>query len=277
MSESQARVALITGASRGIGAYLAQELWNIADIVVICARQIDGLNKTAIEIEHRGGTAHPVAVDLCQKSDRLRLLEVIDNLGTLDVVIHNAGVEYAMAFEEQSHEQIHRQLDLNAVVPIALTRHILPRFRERGYGRMVFISSMSGKSPTPYNSVYSATKYALNGFVASLALELSETDIHVGVVCPSFVADAGMWADTGVKAPPLMKEVPLQKVCAAVQTILDCRKTEVLVTPTPVRPLLALYILFPSLGPWLLKRLGVWAVLQKRRRIVEGEHGHNHQ
>ena len=138
---------------------------------------------------------------------------------------------------------------------------------------MVYISSMSGKSPTPYNAIYSATKYALNGFVASLALELEGSGVHVGTVCPSFVADAGMWADSGVQAPALMKEVPLNQVLKAVKTVLSGSTTEVLVTPSPIRPLLALYALFPRLGPWLLKKLGVWAALERRQAVAHALHG----
>ena len=275
MSEKRASVAVITGASRGIGAYLAAELWDMADIIVICARQIEGLLKTASVIEQRGGKAHPLALDLCQEADQNALLETVEALGDLDIVIHNAGIEIAMAFEQQSELQIRRQLELNTAVPIVLTHRILPLMKKRGTGRIVFISSMSGKSPTPYNSIYAASKYALNGFVASLALELEGSGVHVGTVCPSFVADAGMWADSGVQAPALMKEVPLSKVLSAVKHVLSAKSTEVLVTPSPIRPLLALYALFPSLGPWLLKRLGVWAALDRRQKVAQSLHGSN--
>lgn len=272
MTNKRERIAVVTGASRGIGAYLAAELWDMADIIVICARELSGLLKTAGEIEKRGGRAHPMALDLCLESDQEKLLDGVRALGDLDIVIHNAGIEMAMAFERQSEAQVRKQLELNTMVPLVLTHRILPLMRERDAGRMVFISSMSGKSPTPFNSVYSASKYALNGFVASLALELKGSGIHVGTVCPSFVADAGMWADTGVKAPALMKEVPLSKVLSAVRRVLAAEATEVLVTPSPIRPLLALYALFPSLGPWLLQKLGVWAVLEHREQVALRQH-----
>lgn len=273
MSARRERIAVVTGASRGIGSYLAAELWDVADIIVLCARNKEGLLQTAQNIEAQGGRAHILPLDLCQEADQNRLLEVVDSLGDLEIVIHNAGVEIAMAFEQQSEPQIQRQLSLNATVPILLTHRMLPGMRGRGLGKMVYISSMSGKSPTPYNAIYSATKYALNGFVASLALELEGSGVHVGTVCPSFVADAGMWADSGVQAPALMKEVPLNQVLKAVKTVLSGSTTEVLVTPSPIRPLLALYALFPRLGPWLLKRLGVWAALERRQVVAHSLHG----
>ena len=277
MSARRERIAVVTGASRGIGAYLAAELWDEADIIVICARNKEGLLQTAQNIEARGGRAHILPLDLCQETDQNRLLEVVDSLGDLEIVIHNAGVEIAMAFEQQSEAQIQQQLSLNSTVPIILTHRMLSGMRRRGRGKMVYISSMSGKSPTPYNAIYSATKYALNGFVASLALELEGSGVHVGTVCPSFVADAGMWANSGVQAPALMKEVPLSQVLIAVKKVLSCSATEVLVTPSPIRPLLALYALFPRLGPWLLKRLGVWAALERRQAVALTLHGKESQ
>lgn len=272
MSTRREKIAVVTGASRGIGAYLATELWNVADIIVICARKREGLLQTAHHIEQRGGRAHILPLDLCREADQKHLLDVVDSLGDLDIVIHNAGMEIAMAFEQQNEAQIQQQLLLNATVPILLTHRILPGMKSRGNGRLVFISSMSGKSPTPFNSIYSATKFALNGFVASLALELEGSGVHVGTVCPSFVADAGMWADSGVQAPVLMKAVPLSKVLKGVNQVLSKSATEVLVTPSPIRPLLALYALFPRLGPWLLKRLGVWAALERRQTVAQAVH-----
>lgn len=241
-------LALVTGASRGIGAYLAQQLFREADIIILCARSREGLLQTASKIEQLGGTPHCIVGDLCDSEHRKEIIRKVSEMGTLRIIIHNAGVEYAMAFREQSTTQIKAQLELNVHAPILLTHGFLPLLLEQDYGRIVFISSMSGKSPTPYNSIYSASKFAINGFVGSTTLELKGTGVHMGVVCPSFVAEVGMWADTGVKAPAMMREVSLKKVLKGVRQILDARSHEALVTPTPVRPLLALYALFPSLG-----------------------------
>jgi len=81
-----------------------------------------------------------------------------------------------------------------------------------------------------------------------------------------------MWADTGLAAPSLMQEVSLQQVLQAVQQVITQQKTEVLVTPTPVRPLLAIYAIFPSLGAWLLRRMGIWSTLQKRADFARQKH-----
>jgi short-subunit dehydrogenase len=140
----------------------------------------------------------------------------------------------------------------------------------RKRGAVVVVSSMSGKSPTPYNSIYAATKHGINGFVGSLRLELEGSGVHVGVVCPSFVAESGMWADTGVKAPALLREVPLEKVVDGVMKAL-AGQGEVLVTPGPIRPLLALADLWPSAGTRLVRGLGVLEVLKQRAEVVQAK------
>src|SRR5205823_6599664 len=159
-------------------------------------------------------------------------------------LVNNAGIEIPVRVVEQTDEEVAQQLDTNLIAPIDLTRRVLPQMIARRAGVIVNISSMSGKSPTPFNSIYASTKYAINGFTASLAMELEGSGVHAGVVCPSFVADAGMWADTGVRAPKLMREVAPAKVAQAVLKVIR-GAGEVLVTPGPVRPLLALRELFP--------------------------------
>ena len=138
------------------------------------------------------------------------------------------------------------QLLTNLAAPIELTRLVLPGMLERRRGAIVNVSSMSGKVATPYNAIYAATKHGLNGFTKSLRLELQGSGVHVGVVCPSFVADTGMWADTGQRAPALMREVKPEKVVRAVFAVLN-GAGEVLVTPGPIRPLLVLREMFPSI------------------------------
>ncbi len=122
---------------------------------------------------------------------------------------------------------------------------------------------MSGKGATPFNSVYAATKHGLNGLSSSLDMELHGTGVHVGVVCPSFVADAGMWADTGQAAPAALREVPPERVVRAVLKVIR-GEGEVLVTPTPMRPLLALRALAPRIEGPLLRAMGIAKVLAAR-------------
>lgn len=260
------RVVVVTGASRGIGVVIAEDLAADGGVIVLSARDEAGLKATAAKVEARGARAVVVPGDLTRPEDRARLLEAAQALGSVDILINNAGLEIAVAVLDQTEQSVERQVALNLLAPIHLTRAFLPGMIAAGRGAVVMISSMSGKSPTPYNAIYAATKYGINGFTASLRIELEGTGVHVGVVCPSFVKDAGMWSDSGVPAPAMMKEVSLEAVARGVRKVLGGR-SEVLVTPTPVRPMLALGQFFPSIDGTALRWLGVLDALKERARV----------
>lgn len=264
-------VIVLTGASRGLGALIARAFAGRGHLV-LAARDAAGLEAVAADVRAAGGQATPVVCDVSRAEDRARLVAAADAAGPVEVLINNAGIEIPVAVLDQRDDDVVRQLDVNLLAPIQLTRALLPGMVARKRGAVVMISSMSGKSPTPYNAIYTATKHGLNGFTASLRIELLGTGVHAGVVCPSFVAEAGMWADTGVKAPALMREVPPDRVVAAVQRVAD-GAAEVLVTPGPVRPLLAIGQLFPSLDAFMLRRIGVLDALRRRAVAVADQRG----
>ncbi len=259
------RRILITGASRGLGAHIARGLAGAGVELVLSARELAALAETAKACEALGAKVSCLAADLTQAADRAMLIE---RAGELDVLINNAGVEIPRRLIDQTDEQVDAQLLTNIHAPIDLTRRVLPGMLARGRGTIVNVSSMSGKSPTPYNSIYAASKHALNGFTSSLAIELLGTGVHVGVVCPSFVADAGMWARTGLRAPAALREVSLAKVVKGVWAVLGGAR-EVLVTPMPIRPMLALAQLFPGLDAPVLRSMGVLRILAARAESSE--------
>ncbi len=261
------RVVIVTGASRSIGAAIAVDLARDSSTLVLAARDERGLETTADQVRKAGGRAVIVKCDVTSEADREKLVIAAECEGPIDVLVNNAGVEVPIPVVEQSVEDVERQLHVNLHAPILLTQRVLPAMIVRGKGSIVIVSSMSGKSATPFNSIYAATKHGLNGFVSSLRFELEGTGVQAGVVCPGFVAEFGMWADTGVKAPALLKEVSPKKVVAAVRKVLAGHE-EVLVTPGPVRPLLALSELFPSSRPVVLRSLGVVDALKKRSEVV---------
>lgn len=264
---SEREIVVVTGASRGIGAVIAEDLARDGRALVLAARDGAGLQATAAKVEAAGGAALIVPCDLSQPEGRQRLLAEAEALGPVAALINNAGLEVAIAAIDQTDREVEQQITLNLTVPIHLSRAFLPGMIARKRGCIVMISSMSGKSPTPYNAVYSATKYGINGFTASLRLELDGTGVHAGVVCPGFVADAGMWSDTGVAAPALMKEVRPAAVAAGVRRVL-AGASEVLVTAAPVRPMLALGQIFPNIDRLALRALGVTEALKKRAEVV---------
>lgn len=262
MASLAGRRVVLTGASRGIGAALAEALAAEGADQLLVARDHEGLNQTALRVRAKGAQAQVCAADLTVPHDRARVVEAA---GEVDVVVHNAGVEVPLAVVDQRDADVDRQLQVNLVAPIALTRALVPGMVARGRGSVVVISSMSGKSPTPYNAIYTATKFGINGFIATLRLELAGTGVHAGVVCPSFVAGAGMWADSGATAPALLGEVSIAAVVRGTLRAIG-GAPEVLVTPVPLRPLLALNQLFPKLDGWVLRWIGVDRTLQERAR-----------
>lgn len=260
-------VVVLTGASRGLGEWIAKDLGRAGAQLVLSARDTAGLERVAAAVRAEGGQATLVPCDVSRAEDRARLVAAAEAMGPVEALINNAGIEIAVAVMDQREDDIDRQLGINLAAPIHLTRAFVPAMTKRRRGAVVMISSMSGKSPTPYNAIYAATKHGLNGFTSSLRIELRGTGVHAGVVCPSFVSEAGMWSDTGLKAPAAIKEVSPQKVVAAVRRVLD-GEAEVLVTPGPMRPLLAIGQLFPSLDEKMLRWLGVLDTMKQRAEVV---------
>ena len=254
---------LLTGASRGIGVHIAQALAERGAKLVLTARSPDALAETAARCEAAGASVTIVAADLRAPEDRARLIEAA---AAPDVLINNAGVEFPKRLVAQTDAEIAAQLELNLGVPIDLTRRALPAMLARGSGTVVNISSMSGKGATPFNSIYAATKYGLNGWTQSLRIELLGTGVHVGVVCPGFV-EAGMWQRTGLDAPAGLRAVSPHKVAGAVLKVIGGHP-EVLVTPGPIRPFLALRELFPRMEAKALKLMGVLDTLRERDAIA---------
>jgi short-subunit dehydrogenase len=265
---SSHRSILLTGASRGLGVAIANDLARDGARLLLTARDAAALDETWRRVNEAGGSAQVVAADLATPEGRAALLAAVAEFGRLDAAIFNAGVEIPVAFAEQTEADIVAQIRLNLESPLLLARALLPAMIERRAGALAFIASMSGKSPTPYNAVYTATKHGLVGLVSSLRIELEGTGVTAGVVCPSFVADAGMWASTGVKAPRAMREVPLAAVNDGVRAVL-AGAGEVLVTPGPVRPLLAIAQLIPSLQGRVLHAMGVLDALKQRAEVTK--------
>jgi short-subunit dehydrogenase len=269
-ADLKGKVVLLTGASGGIGGAIARAMAMEKAILILAGRNRENLTRIAEAVTAAGGRAVLAAGDVCNDIDREAMIAIAEAEGPIEVLINNAGVEIPVAILDQTSAEIHQQLRVNMLAPILLTRQVLPKMLNRSRGIVVMVSSMAGKSPTPYDSVYSATKFGLNGFTASLRFELSGSGVHLGTVCPGFVSDAGMWAATGMKAPALFPEVSMAKVVAGVWKVL-AGKEEVIVAPGPVRPMLALAELFPSAQAPVMRLLGVEDTMKKRAKIVQGK------
>ena len=261
------RVVVVTGASRGIGRVIAADLARDGGTMILAARDEAGLAATAALVETAGAKAAIVACDVSLAADRARLSAAAYAQGEVDLLVNNAGIEICLPVIDQTDEDVERQVEVNLVGPMQLTRAFVPHMIANGRGAVVMISSVSGKAPTPYNAIYAATKYAINGFTASLRIELEGTGVTAGVVCPGFVKGTGMWSDLQLKTPALMPEVDPALVARAVRRVAG-GAAEVIVTRAPMRPIFALAQLFPSWPGASMRRTGVLEVLQARATVV---------
>jgi short-subunit dehydrogenase len=150
----------------------------------------------------------------------------------------------------------------NLVAPMRLTRKALPGMIARGRGHVVNVASLAGLSVTAFNEIYSASKFGLVGFTRALRASLQQdgSPVSASAVCPGFVVGEGMFADqqrdAGVQPPRLIGFTTPEKVADAVVRAVERDLPEVVVNPGPMRPLLALGLLFPRLSEWLAPRIG---------------------
>ena len=179
---------LVTGASRGIGAALATEYARRGATVSMAARSGDVLEQRAQEI---GG--HAVVCDLLDPGQVDDLIgRVESDVGPVDVLVNNAGLETIQTFHASEPATIRDVIRLNLEVPIVLTRLVLPTMLERRRGHLVYLSSLAATGGFPGLTVYSGTKAGVNNFVAALRMELKHTPISTTVVAPGPV-DTEMW------------------------------------------------------------------------------------
>jgi short-subunit dehydrogenase len=175
-----AEVALVTGASSGIGAEFARGLGKRGYELVLVARRRDRLEALAAEV---GGVAHVVECDLVENA--LDLPRRVGELGVdVDLLVNNAGFGTWGRFVELDLERELAQIRLNCETVVALTRSFLPGMVERGRGGVITVASTAGMQPLPYEAVYSATKAFARSFTSALRAELRGTGVRVLTVNP---------------------------------------------------------------------------------------------
>jgi NAD(P)-dependent dehydrogenase (short-subunit alcohol dehydrogenase family) len=179
MAVETGRVALVTGASSGIGAAAARALLGAGFTVYGTSRkaaageQRDGMTFLPLDVTDDGSVAGAVR-------------EVLDRSGRIDVLVNNAGVGTAGAAEESSMEQARALFETNLFGAIRMTRAVLPHMREQGGGRIINVSSVVGFLPAPFMALYSATKHAIEGYSESLDHEVREYGVRVLLVEPAY-------------------------------------------------------------------------------------------
>ncbi|MCX6035415.1 MAG: SDR family oxidoreductase, partial [Chloroflexi bacterium] len=177
------KLAVITGASSGIGEATARKLAAQGLRVVLVARRADRLETLAGEIRQGGGQAYTITADLMQESDRSHLFqEVTERYGDVDILVNNAGLGWYGYGSDMSWKTAWEMLQVNVEAVVQLTIGFLGRMRLRNAGHIINVGSISGSIPSQGIALYGATKSFLDNFTTALYRELTGTRVHVSVV-----------------------------------------------------------------------------------------------
>jgi 3-oxoacyl-[acyl-carrier protein] reductase len=195
MGKLTGKVAVVTGAAKGIGAEIARELAaEGATVVVDYAMSRDGADKVVEQIVAGGGQALAVQADVAKSADVERLFaEASRAFGPIDVLVNNAGVYQFGRIEEVTEEEFHRHFNINVLSVLLATRETLKHFRPEG-GSIVNLGSVVTRLAPPEAAVYVATKSAIDGITRVLAKELGPRKIRVNSVSPGIVETEGTHA-----------------------------------------------------------------------------------
>lgn len=182
------RIVVITGASSGIGRALALEFSGRGDVVVLGARREEELKALSHEIEKNGGEAIYNITDVTREKDCQQLIDLaLQKYGRLDVLINNAGISMRALFRDASVDVIKKLMDVNFWGTVYCTKSALPALLE-SKGTVVTVSSIAGIKGLPGRTGYSASKFALQGFMESLRTENLKTGLNVLMAYPGFTA-----------------------------------------------------------------------------------------
>ena len=201
------KVAVITGASSGIGAALAQVLAENGITVVLAARRKAKLDEIALRIVRKGGKAVPLKCDVSVREDAEDLIHhTIQELGRIDILVNNAGRGHFASVEDTTDTMILNMFEVNVFSLWYTTRPAVAYMKKQRSGHIINVASMAGKLGYPYNSAYVAAKHACVGFTHALRLELAETGVHATVVCPGGVLTEWATVTEGGPILPLFSE-----------------------------------------------------------------------
>ncbi|MDP9895753.1 NADP-dependent 3-hydroxy acid dehydrogenase YdfG [Variovorax boronicumulans] len=220
----QGKVAIVTGASSGIGESMARHLAARGAKVVLAARRTDRLDKVVAEIREAGGEAVAIATDVSKRADLEKLAAAtVEAFGRIDVLVNNAGVMPLSPLEKLKVDEWDRTIDVNIKGVLYGIAAVLPRMQAQGSGHILNVASIAGiKVFTPIGTVYSATKHAVRAISEGLRVEVGNSGVRVTIVSPGAVdselklgsTDAD--AAAGLKAFYDANQIPADAVARAV-------------------------------------------------------------
>jgi short-subunit dehydrogenase len=272
MKDLREKTVLLTGASGGVGVFIARAFARSKAKLALVAYPGIGLEALRQESEQWGGQSLVLVSDLRDPAQRRSVVEQVRQaFGPIDVLVNGAGVEVTAPYDQVSEEDIRNVISINLEAGMVLTRLILPEMLRRRSGHVVNISSLAGKFGPAFEELYSATKAGLIGFTSSLRASCRGSGVSASVIIPSFV-EAGIYAQlkvrSGCEAPAMLRGGSPEQVAQAVVRAIRDDIPEIIINRYPVRPALALAALSPTLGNWLADRIGAHDFF---RRVVEAK------
>jgi short-subunit dehydrogenase len=258
--------ALLTGATGGLGQATARALAAAGATVLLSGRSAEALEQLAAELPGEGHAVLPA--DLGDAGAAVELAAAASALGSVDVLVANAGRPGSGWLSDLSEEEIVRTTRVNLEAPMLLARALGDPMVERGSGALVFVASLSGKAASPRSALYNATKFGLRGFAFGLRTDLGPRGVGVSVVSPGFVRDAGMFVKSGARTPPGIGTSAPEEVAAAVLKAIRSNRAEIVVAPPVSRALSH----FSLVSPAIAARVQSAPVGQKAAEAVAAGH-----
>lgn len=269
------RVTILTGASRGLGRHIARGLASKGARLALAARNAEMLEEVADSLRAGGATVEVIPTDVSQKAQLEHLhAETERRLGPVDLLINNAALERVTRYSTCDFDDIEADLNVNVRAVMYLTRLVLPGMVQRNRGHIVNMASLAALGGYAHGESYVATKHAVLGFTRALRASLQSEGrrVSASAVCPGYVSETGMFArkvsSHGSEAPGIMGTSSPDAVVKAVLKAIQTDAAEVVVNPRPVRPMVAMALLFPHVGEWLARKIGISGVSQ---RILDHE------
>jgi len=267
---------LITGASRGIGRYIAHAIARQGGNVALLALPSDlkHLQRLEAKLTKFNVTVKSFAADLADSQQINGITkEIASEFGKIDILINNAAIESVGIFEHQTEQSIEKTIAVNLLAPILLTKKLLPCMLLKKSGHVVVVSSFAGKLGSPYQSVYSATKAGLIKWALGMRREFRGSGVSFSAISPGYVSDAGMYADMLKKAngkletPKIAGVVTPQQVAnAVVYSILKDKSDKIVGSP-----LLAAVSALNELAPDLVScLLDFFKIFQYNKKLAMG-------
>ncbi|HEC08716.1 MAG TPA: SDR family oxidoreductase [Acidimicrobiales bacterium] len=241
MSDRNQHHAVVTGGSKGIGMAVVERLLDDDHRVTAVARDRTALDALVDHLGDRFGDA--LAVRSCDVTDEAAVVELFETLAPVDILVNNAGISHSAPISRITLEDWNRHLAVNATGAFLCMRAVVDPMRERGWGRIVTVASVTGHEGAPYIAAYAASKHAVLGLTRSVAAELQGSGVTANVVSPSYV-DTPMTRQTLAR----IEDRTGRNQAEALEALLSVTRLNRLIPPEEVAGAVAFLIASPSVN-----------------------------